>query len=105
MLEHPGEDEIERIDFAIGFGENGIFRSDVCGDDVATLPSEGGEHVVSGGRDERFPPMEVHPFTELAWGGIFANKEGLLKEEKASIRAEAVQVKTCGKMIFSHGEA
>jgi len=49
--------------------------------------------------------MEVHPFTELAWGGIFANKEGLLKEEKASIRAEAVQVKTCGKMIFSHGEA
>ena len=61
----PVENEVKRIDLPVGLGEDGVFRADIGGNDVAATPGLGGEHVVAGRRNERLPAALMHPVGEL----------------------------------------
>ena len=102
---HPAENEVEWVNFAVRLGEDGIFRTDVGGDDFSALPGEGGKHVMAGRRKVRAPIVPMHPVGELGRSGIFPNEEGLFEKEKTRVRAEAVEIETGGKVFFGKCEA
>lgn len=98
------ENEIKRIDLPVGLGEDGVFRADIGGNDVAAAPGLGGEHVVAGRRNEELPATLMHPVGELGRGRIFPDDEWLLKEEEAAVGGEGVEIEAGGKMLLGKGK-
>jgi hypothetical protein len=99
------QDEIERIDFPVDLGEDGVFRADIGGYDFSATPSLGGEHVVAGRRNEGLPAALMHPVGEQGWGRILADDKRLLKEEETAVGGEGVEIEAGGKMFFCQSKA
>ena len=98
------ENEIKRIDLPVGLGEDGVFRADIGGNDVAAPPGLGGEHVVAGRRNEGLPVALMHPTGELGWSRIFPDDEWLLEEKEAAVGVESVEIEAGGEMLLGKGK-